>query len=432
MANLSESAVYDAGVYQIETTDPVSGGPLGIANKPLINLANRTAYLKSRVDNLESGATVPPTVAPLNSPTFTGDPKAPTPALGDNDTSIATTAFVQATLGGVLSKSVAGGVNVTLTAVEAGNGILIFTGALTASINVIVPATPSRPWIVFNNTSGAFTLTVKTAAGTGIAVTQGRREILYCDGTNVQIAFTDFDSVALTGTPTTPTAAADTNTTQIASTAFVLGQASSVSPLMNGTAAAGTSPRYSRQDHVHPTDTSRAPLASPVFTGDPQAPTAASGDNDTSLATTAFVQAALGGVLSKSVAGGANVTLTAVEAGNGILVFTGALTANIAVIVPTSPTRPWIVRNATSGAFTLTVRTAAGVGVAVTQGRSEIVYGDGTNVVLAKTDFVSPALTGIPTAPTAPQGTITTQIATTDFATQAASDNAVAMAIALG
>jgi len=36
--------------------------------------------------------------APLASPTFTGDPKAPTPATADNDTSIATTAYVQANL----------------------------------------------------------------------------------------------------------------------------------------------------------------------------------------------------------------------------------------------------------------------------------------------------------------------------------------------
>lgn len=33
--------------------------------------------------------------APINSPTFTGDPKAPTPSKNDNDTSLATTAFVQ-------------------------------------------------------------------------------------------------------------------------------------------------------------------------------------------------------------------------------------------------------------------------------------------------------------------------------------------------
>lgn len=41
------------------------------------------------IDALETGK------APIASPTFTGDPKAPTPADGDNDTSIATTAFVQ-------------------------------------------------------------------------------------------------------------------------------------------------------------------------------------------------------------------------------------------------------------------------------------------------------------------------------------------------
>lgn len=35
--------------------------------------------------------------APISSPVFTGDPKAPTPAVGDNDTSIATTAFVKTT-----------------------------------------------------------------------------------------------------------------------------------------------------------------------------------------------------------------------------------------------------------------------------------------------------------------------------------------------
>jgi trimeric autotransporter adhesin len=74
-------------------------------------------------------------------------------------------------------------------------------------------------------------------------------------------------SPALTGTPTAPTAAADTNTTQIASTAFVLGQASSSNPLINGTVAVGTSNKYARADHVHPTDTSRAALAGATFTG---------------------------------------------------------------------------------------------------------------------------------------------------------------------
>ena len=59
-------------------------------------------------------------------------------------------------------------------------------------------------------------------------------------------------------------------------------------PLMDGTAAVGTSLLFARQDHAHPSDTSRAPLASPVFTGTPTAPTPAAADNSTKLATTAF------------------------------------------------------------------------------------------------------------------------------------------------
>jgi hypothetical protein len=98
-------------------------------------------------------------------------------------------------------------------------------------------------------------------------------------------------SPTFTGTPAAPTAAADTNTTQVATTAFVAGQAASSNPVMNGTVAVGTSLKFARADHVHPTDTSRAPLASPTFTGTPAAPTPANGTNTTQVATTAFVLA---------------------------------------------------------------------------------------------------------------------------------------------
>lgn len=64
-------------------------------------------------------------------------------------------------------------------------------------------------------------------------------------------------SPTFTGAPLSTTASADTNTTQIATTAFVIGQASSTSPVMNGTATVGTSLRYARADHVHPSDTSK-------------------------------------------------------------------------------------------------------------------------------------------------------------------------------
>jgi hypothetical protein len=54
MANLPETATYDAGVYQLETTDPVIGGADGVDNAGARNLANRTAYLKSHVDLMET------------------------------------------------------------------------------------------------------------------------------------------------------------------------------------------------------------------------------------------------------------------------------------------------------------------------------------------------------------------------------------------
>ena len=49
MTNLSETATYEAGIYQIKTTDPVEGGVEGISNRQARQLANRTAYLKSRI-----------------------------------------------------------------------------------------------------------------------------------------------------------------------------------------------------------------------------------------------------------------------------------------------------------------------------------------------------------------------------------------------
>ena len=58
-------------------------------------------------------------------------------------------------------------------------------------------------------------------------------------------------SPTFTGVPAAPTAAVDTDTTQLATTAFVVAQAATVAPLANGTAAVGTSKKYARQDHVH-------------------------------------------------------------------------------------------------------------------------------------------------------------------------------------
>jgi len=81
------------------------------------------------------------------------------------------------------------------------------------------------------------------------------------DVTATNLGLAALASPTFTGTPAGPTAAVDTNTTQLATTAYVLAQAASATPIVDGTAAVGTSTRYARADHVHPTDSTRAALA---------------------------------------------------------------------------------------------------------------------------------------------------------------------------
>ena len=54
MANVTETSTWEGGIYQIETTDPVLGGPNGIANVQAKQLANRTKFLKERADQVDA------------------------------------------------------------------------------------------------------------------------------------------------------------------------------------------------------------------------------------------------------------------------------------------------------------------------------------------------------------------------------------------
>jgi len=72
---------------------------------------------------------------------------------------------------------------------EARQMMLKFTGTLTANRNITVP-TSSKLYFVENATTGGFSLTFKTASGTGIEVLSGEKAVLYCDGTNVLDAIT--------------------------------------------------------------------------------------------------------------------------------------------------------------------------------------------------------------------------------------------------
>jgi len=95
---------------------------------------------------------------------------------------------------------------------------------------------------------------------------------------------------------------------------------------------------------------------------------------------------AIYGYAAKSVAGSSNVTLsnsnaTADESRQSVLEFTGTLTGNINVLLPTVESR-YIVYNNTAGSYTLTVATTGntGTGTAVVQSSHALMYSNGTFV----------------------------------------------------
>ncbi|EEW4335141.1 phage tail protein [Escherichia coli] len=176
------------------------------------------------------------------------------------------------------------------------------------------------------------------------------------------------DSPHLSGTPTSPTPEPGTNNTQIANAAFVK---AAITALINGApgtldtlkeiaAAINNDPNFSTT--INNALALKAPLASPAFTGTPTAPTASQGTNSTQIANTAFVKAAITALIN-----GAPGTLDTLK--------------EIAAAINNDPN------------FSTTIN----------------------NALALKAPLASPALTGIPTAPTAAQGTNNTQIATTAY-----------------
>lgn len=80
--------------------------------------------------------------------------------------------------------------NQTLTAAEARCDILEATGALTALRNLVVPL-GARQWTVFANVTGGFGVRVIGATGTGTTIADGKRALVYADGTNIVRATAD-------------------------------------------------------------------------------------------------------------------------------------------------------------------------------------------------------------------------------------------------
>ncbi|MGQ5289536.1 phage tail fiber protein [Pectobacterium actinidiae] len=302
MANLSENPQWVDGIYQIETSDPVVGGPDGVSNRQAKELASRTRYLKKEQEKTGSdlathaAAADPHTqYAPKANPTFTGTPKAPTPAADSNSQQVATTAFV---------KSVAAA---------------LVNGAPAAldTLQELAKAMGNDP--NFSATVLGAISDVKAEAASKLSA--------HTSAVDPHAQYAPKANPVLTGKPTAPTAVQSSNDTQIATTAFVK---AAVAALVNGSPAAldtlqelanalGNDPNFSAtvlgaisdvkaeaasklSAHTSAVDphAQYAPKANPVLTGKPTAPTAVQSSNDTQIATTAFVKAAVAALVNGS------------------------------------------------------------------------------------------------------------------------------------
>jgi len=169
----------------------------------------------------------------------------------------------------------------------------------------VLSATTLGSGVTGSSLTSVGTISSGTWNGTTIAVANGGTGVTSSTGTTSVVLS---GSPTLTGTPLSTTAAVDTNTTQIATTAFVIGQA-------------------------------YAKLASPTFTGTPAAPTAAADTNTTQVATTAYV---VGQGYLKSAT--ASSTYLALAGGTltGALIATAPTTSLASLRLPhgTAPTAP--------------------------------------------------------------------------------------------
>lgn len=95
----------------------------------------------------------------------------------------ATTGWVPINNYGITQITMTSG-SIVMSSLQAAKDRIIITGALTANVNLIFPAW-IKSWVVYNNCTGNFSITCKTAAGTGIAVIPGLASRLFCDGVNI-------------------------------------------------------------------------------------------------------------------------------------------------------------------------------------------------------------------------------------------------------
>ena len=118
---------------------------------------------------------------------------------------------IDSSVRGYVSVSVAGSANVTLksntsttntddssTDDQVHNKVIEFSGALTGNINVFTDAVEGE-YIVFNNTSGSYSLTYAPTGGTGVIIPQGSKSVVYTDGSVMYDVMADLGNINVAG-----------------------------------------------------------------------------------------------------------------------------------------------------------------------------------------------------------------------------------------
>ncbi len=172
MANLVENSKWEDAVYQLETSDPVVGGPDGIDNLQPRQLANRTRYLKDQQEAHAAAANPHPQYAKTDSPAFTGSPQVPQASLFDVSTRAASTSFVQRALGNFANVQVVNGVDTVLNASAFGCAVQFGGASCTATLPSGNGANAGSAIHFYAQGGAGQTFTIKAPAG-GFIYTPG-------------------------------------------------------------------------------------------------------------------------------------------------------------------------------------------------------------------------------------------------------------------
>ena len=115
--------------------------------------------------------------------------------------------ILEQAIGGYDTVSAASGATLTFSNGLLSNGknqVLKLTGTISGNVNVVIPDSIEKTYIVENATSGAHTVTFKTSSGTGVtwSATDKGKKILYSDGTNIEEGITSIASTITSGVTT--------------------------------------------------------------------------------------------------------------------------------------------------------------------------------------------------------------------------------------